>query len=56
MFMFMQAEFYHAMNRHKEAVAQDYWNKRKLDSLIDSYQLGYCPAVLIRNDTQTVVF
>jgi len=48
------ADFYHAMNRHKEAIAQDYWSKRKLDSLVDSYQLGYCPAVYIESDTQTV--
>jgi DNA primase len=49
------SEFYHAMNGHKESRAQNYWDKRKLTTLVDTYQLGYCPTVFIKNDTQTVV-
>lgn len=31
--------------------ALSYWQSRKLDTLIESYQLGYCPAVFKRNNT-----
>lgn len=49
------AGFFHILNRHKEAVAENFWSTRKLDSVVDQYKLGYCLQVYISKHDSTVV-
>lgn len=49
------AGFFHVLNRHKEAAAENFWKTRGLESLIDEYKLGYCLKVYISKHDGTVV-
>lgn len=46
------AGFFVRCNKYDNAL--DYWKSRKLDTLVNEYGLGYCPAVF-RDKTNTVV-
>lgn len=39
-----------------DLIATDYWKQRKLDSLIDSYLLGYCPAFFKDKNNTVITF
>lgn len=48
------SEFFVKCNKYNNAL--DYWKSRCLDSLIDKYGLGYCPAVFTDSNNTVVTF
>ena len=48
------SEFFVKCNKYNNAL--DYWKSRCLDSLIDKYGLGYCPAVFTDSSNTVVTF
>lgn len=49
------AKFFNVLNRHKEAVSEDFWNTRGLGSLTKEYLLGYCLKTYINKHDNTVM-